>query len=503
MTTYFQGTLENGEVAPPISYYSIWTSTGDDQYRRAYRLPVAGTYTDFGSMTGADVDGDDADELVIAHAPSLLVVDRSDRGGWRVRYADAQGRPLQSRRLLAADFTGGGRPSILAETAGSNLVRYVVNEEALAVPPPRWTQAQPTGASSARLAWRAPGADSVVVYAGSPDGALDRVARRVDSSFAPTGSARRRYALRAWEGGRRSPLSQHRTVRPHAPASLTEVRYPASSTVRLRFDEALAPGLRADQFRLEDGLRPVRVVQPDGRFAVALHFPDEVAGRSARLRWTDVADADGLGVADSSARLTFPSPSRADLFIEAAEILDDRRVQLVFNEPVPRAAATEPARYELRPRGRVVEASQPADAPSRVTVRVQGVVIGPNGQETSLRVSGLQSVEGSRLSEEGSTVRLTRPARDLSNVYVYPNPYRPAHQGRGLTIAGLPRRATIRVLTPDGRLVRVLSVENNRDGGAEWDLRDRRGRTVPAGVYLFRVSAPDQQPVLEKAAVIR
>jgi hypothetical protein len=51
--------------------------------------------------------------------------------------------------------------------------------------------------------------------------------------------------------------------------------------------------------------------------------------------------------------------------------------------------------------------------------------------------------------------------------------------------------------------VQTLSVEDNRDGGQAWDLRDRSGEKVPAGVYLFRVNAPDHSPILEKAAIIR
>lgn len=504
MTTYFRGTLDNGEFAPPISTYSIWRSTGDDQYARAYRLPVAGTYTDLGSMTAADVDSDAVDELIISHAPSLLVIDRAGDGTWRVRYEDDEGPPLQSRSLTAVDLTGDDRPSIVAETAGHRLARFVVDEQALAVPPPRWGQARPTGPNTTSLTWRAPGADSVVVYAGSPDGPLDRLVGQVDSSITVTGADTRRYALRAWEGESRSPLSPHRVVCPHAPASLTTVRYPAAATAQLRFDEPLRSGLRAEQFRLGPGdTRPERVVQTDNRRAVTLSFPDEVAGRSERLRWTDVSDRNGLPVADTTALLSFPAAPRASLFIEEAEILDERRVRLVFNEPLPPSAATEAARYELRPRGRVASITQADDAPSTVTVRVEGVVIGPNGQEASLNVTEMQSTEGRRLSEEGGTVRLTRPAEDLSNVYVYPNPYRPERTNGGLTIAGLPRQATVRVYTPGGRLVRILSVEENRDGGTEWNLRDRRGRTVPSGVYLFRVNAPNQSPVLEKAAVIR
>ncbi|MFB6248253.1 MAG: S8 family serine peptidase [Salinibacter sp.] len=504
MTTYFRGTLDNGEFAPPISRYSIWRSTGDDQYARAYRLPVAGTYTDLGSMTAADVDEDDVDELIISHAPSLLVADRAGDGSWRVRYANDAGAPLQSRSLTAVDLTGDGHPSIVAETAGNRLVRFAVDERALAGAPPRWVRARPTGRGSGVLEWRAPGADSVVVYAGPPDGPLDRVAVRGDSSYTVTGTRTRRYALRAWEGGTPSPLSSPRTVRPHAPASLTRVRYPTAATVQLHFDEPLQSGLRSEQFRFgPDAIRPEHIVQSEGRLAVTLHYRDDVTGQSARLRWADVSDADGLAVADTAALVSFPAAERASLFIQEADILDERRVRLVFNEPLPRAAATDAARYEIRPRGRVADVTQADDAPSTVTVRVEGVVIGPSGRETSLRVTEMQSTRGDRLSKEGSTVRLTRPAEDLSNVYLYPNPYRPRRQDGGLTIAGLPGRATVRVYTPGGRLVRVLSVDDNRDGAAEWDLLDRRGRTVPSGVYLFRVNAPNQSPVLEKAAVIR
>jgi hypothetical protein len=183
--------------------------------------------------------------------------------------------------------------------------------------------------------------------------------------------------------------------------------------------------------------------------------------------------------------------------------LDQRRLQLTFSEPLDPEAAQERDRYEVQPRGRVAEVQFDADPPRTVTLRVEGLVIGARGKEASLTVTDMVSTNGAMLAEEGRTVRLTKPADDLSNVYVYPNPYRVEKHGEGVTIGGLPERATVRIYTPAGRLVRVLSVEDNRDGGHDWNLEDRRGDRVPSGVYLFRVNAPDQSPVLEKAAVIR
>jgi len=504
MTTYFAGTLDNGEFVPPISHYSVWKQAGDDRYERAYRLPVAGPFVDLGSMTTADLDTDGLDEVIISHAPSLLVLDRAGPDQWRVLHDNREGPPLQSRSLVAADFTGSGTPSIVAETAGPHLERFVLDGQALATSPPRWSQSQPLGASSVELSWRAPGADSVLVYGGPSGEAFDRIAATADSTLTLNTSRTQRYALRAVEGENRSPLSEQRRVRPHPPATLTDVQYPSPTTLRLRFTEPLRAGVRPDQFRFgPNAVVPNRTVQSNGNSAVVLHFPDAVAGRSGQLRWAGLEDEAGLSVADTSTSVAFPSPDRTRLFIQETDILGERRVRLVFNEPLPAAKATDPSRYKLRPRGRIAGVDQNEDSPSTITIEVQGLVLGPNGEEASLTVSEMQSTDGHRLSEEGSTVRLTRPAEDLSNVYVYPNPYRRSEQEGGVTIAGLPRDADIRIYSPDGRLVRVLRVEDNRDGGTRWDLRDRRGESIPSGIYLFRVNAPDHRPVLEKAAIIQ
>jgi hypothetical protein len=234
---------------------------------------------------------------------------------------------------------------------------------------------------------------------------------------------------------------------------------------------------------------------------VVLSFSEEVEDVTGSLTWSGVEDASGLPVGQTSTTVTFPRPERRTLFVEEATILDERRVRLSFNEALDPASAGNVERYDVQPRGQVADIQ--VDGASTITLRLDGIIIGARGGEASLTVTEMTSATGSRLAEEGRTVRLTKPADDLSNVYVYPNPYRARQHGDQLTIGGLPSRATIRVYTPGGRLVRVLSVENNRNGGHRWDLRNRRGDRVPSGVYLFRVNAPDQSPILEKAAVIR
>jgi hypothetical protein len=488
---------------PSITYYSVWRTTGDDAYERAFRLPIPGPFlAKGGGLESADFDGDGRPEVAIAHPPSLMVLDRSPDGSWHVIYED-RNSSIIGRGLLAADVSGTGTPSILARTNDEKMVRYVVDEAALAVSPPTWVEARPAGASTTELAWRAPGADSVTVYAGSQTGELDSIAATTASSLVVNGTETRRYRLKGWEGGDQSPLSPARTVRPHDPATVSGVSYPGPSTVEIQFTEVLAPNLRADQFQFESGASPQRVGRSRSGRAVVLHFPSELAGKTGRLNWSGLSDADGLKVGQTAAEVTFPPSNERSLFIEDATILGERRVRLAFSDPLDRAVAQERDRYELRPRGRVTHVQVEGDSSSVLTLRVEGLVLGASGQESSLTITEMSGEDGSRLSEEGGTVRLTRPADDLSNVFVYPNPYRTdEHQGP-LTVGGLPPEATIRIFTPTGRLVRTLSVERTRNGGHEWNLQNERGERVSSGVYLFRVNAPDNSPVLEKAAIIR
>lgn len=497
-------TVTTSPEPPSISYYSVWRRSGNDAYERSFRLPIPGPFLPKGGGLGsADFDGDGRPEIAIGHPPSLMILDRSPAGTWRVLYEDRTSATL-GRGLLAADVSGSGNPSVIALANSGEMVRYKTNPDALTTPPPLWVRARPEGASSTMLSWRASGADSVTVYAGPPSDELDPLITTTDSSAAVSGSTTRRFALQAWQDGSKSPLSPVRTVRPHPPATVADVSYPDPSTVEIQFTEVLASDLRADQFQFgSTDQSPQRLGRTRSGQAVVLHFSSEVAGKTGRLVWTGVSDVDGLAVGQSETDVTFPESEQRSLFIEEATVLSERRVRLAFSDPLDPTVARERDHYEIRPRGRVSNVQFEADSSHVVTLRVSGLVLGANGQESSLKVTEMVAADGGRLSQEGGTVRLTRPADDLSNVFVYPNPYRMSTHDGPLTIAGLPSEATIRIYTPTGRLVRTLSVERSRNGGEDWNLHNERGERVSSGVYLFRVNAPDESPVLEKAAVIR
>ncbi len=70
-----------------------------------------------------------------------------------------------------------------------------------------------------------------------------------------------------------------------------------------------------------------------------------------------------------------------------------------------------------------------------------------------------------------------------------------------MTIAGLTRTATVRILDASGRLLRTLQ-ETDGNGGVQWDLKDENGNPVPSGIYIFYV-VDEGEKGTGKLAIVR
>lgn len=81
---------------------------------------------------------------------------------------------------------------------------------------------------------------------------------------------------------------------------------------------------------------------------------------------------------------------------------------------------------------------------------------------------------------------------DLSNVIVYPNPFRAAFKSRAeITFIHLPRQATLRIYNLNGQLVRVIE-KTHAGNRVTWDLRNRRNSNTASGVYLYVITSGNE-----------
>ncbi|MDQ5930220.1 MAG: hypothetical protein QG594_2007, partial [Bacteroidota bacterium] len=94
----------------------------------------------------------------------------------------------------------------------------------------------------------------------------------------------------------------------------------------------------------------------------------------------------------------------------------------------------------------------------------------------------------------------TKANADLNNVFVYPNPVKPEHEGT-VKITGLIDKANVKITDIEGNLV----FETTSAGGTiEWDTTAFGKYKVASGVYMIFISAEDGvETKVKKVMIIR
>lgn len=88
--------------------------------------------------------------------------------------------------------------------------------------------------------------------------------------------------------------------------------------------------------------------------------------------------------------------------------------------------------------------------------------------------------------------------KTLDDVYVYPNPLKPDSDTDVVTFNRLPSGASIRIYTILGELVSAM--ENITTGSMQWDTRNKHGKRVTSGVYLYVLT--DDQGRIKRGKVV-
>jgi len=97
----------------------------------------------------------------------------------------------------------------------------------------------------------------------------------------------------------------------------------------------------------------------------------------------------------------------------------------------------------------------------------------------------------------------TRPAEDLSLLRGYPNPFILAESNSLFYIENLAVGASVRIFTPEGRLVRQIPAAQIYGARVNWDGRNDSGDLVASGIYLYLVTTESGLSRAGKVAVLR
>ncbi len=96
----------------------------------------------------------------------------------------------------------------------------------------------------------------------------------------------------------------------------------------------------------------------------------------------------------------------------------------------------------------------------------------------------------------------TKPAQSLNLVAGHPNPFILNQQGTRFVIENLAEKATVRIYTPEGFLVRHISSNEILGSRTTWNGANDRGDLVASGIYIYVVTTEDGLSRTGKVAVI-
>jgi len=129
----------------------------------------------------------------------------------------------------------------------------------------------------------------------------------------------------------------------------------------------------------------------------------------------------------------------------------------------------------------------------------------------------VEPVVGGKVKNQTSTVPTTGKSSDLKNVWVVPNPYIGSAnwelwspslvRENKIAFMNLPGECTIDIYTLAGEWVDRIEYNDDKYGAAYWDLSNysrsgRPGLKISSGVYIYRISTPDGQELVDKFAII-
>jgi len=123
------------------------------------------------------------------------------------------------------------------------------------------------------------------------------------------------------------------------------------------------------------------------------------------------------------------------------------------------------------------------------------------------RGEGRPIVPGSRVRIDLRGLTNDPADADLSRITVVPNPYIAASEvfrDRGLRrilFTNMPPRATLRIYTVSGNLVRIIE-HTDGSGTVEWDVRTRFDLLAASGIYYWHVTTPDGRTEMGRLAVV-
>jgi subtilisin family serine protease len=491
-----------------------------DQFNVLYDQALIDAATEFGQgvfrntenrLRFADLDNDLQDELIVFMFPYAYIFKHNVINTKIITYKEN----INSNSIFVADLNLNGVTEIAFPTSdGIKFYEFAVSDRAST---PHNLSGFSINPTSAILKWNGD-VDQYYIYRGNDRNSLELIDSTFDREYVDldlNADTYYYYAVRAFDPARLYPLSNLSTVIDifmHTPGELLSVTATSSKTAIVLFSEKMNNTIENLQaFKLNDIVFPGSVSSAT-QYSYLLTFRNPIPVGENQLLVKDLKDLYGSPIPEKTFSFTMDSTiANQEFFISSFNIINPYLISVTFNLEVDESTVINTNNFIFEPENKASGISI-GENNKTILVDLKGEKpVGSIGREYVMRIKNIKSSVSTGNIEintgAGSYVVLTGFAKDLSDVYVYPNPVEIGAGATKLTFANLPRYAKLMIWTIDGKKIAELE-ENEGNGGIDFNLKDESGNILGSGIYFYRIVMLDElnsetDEKLGKFAIVR
>jgi Subtilase family len=322
------------------------------------------------------------------------------------------------------------------------------------------------------------------------------------------------YALQYFDQISNVPLSRiskPKEIFAHSPGEVSELEVLNSKNIEITFNQPIdVAEIRSNNFLFDSKPNSISIV-PSTNYSLFIIPKFELTVGEHSLSILNLRDRYNTPFRDSTLLFAIDDQDieNNSLFITNYKIIDNNNLIVRFNFDLDSISALNISTYTFTPHNslrRLNFHEDEMDAINITTVNPFGAI----GKEYVLKIDNLLSSGQTGFipinPNSGSEIVLTSNADNLNEIYAYPNPVNSSSSSI-LTFANLTNKVDIYIYSIDGIFINKI-IEDDGNGGKDWDLRDKNNNKIGSGVYFYKAISLDNigntlQEKIGKFAVIK
>jgi subtilisin family serine protease len=459
-----------------------------------------------------DINNDNNDELILSIFPFVYIFKYSDEKDNIVFYQEGS----NSYRIFKGDLNQNGVPEIALTI--NDKIKFFEFTNSIVTDVPQLFRGYSLSSNKIQLSWSG-NAERYYIYKGLDASNLELIDSLIfEPSYLDLNVQKNityYYTVKAFDPIKPAPLSGFSKVievYSHTPAKPDTAISNSNRSVIVTFSEKMKNTIENLQsFEIVDTIGYPNSITASDQYSYLLSFNQNLPAGEQKVIIKNIKDFYNAPIEkDTLIFNVTPVLEEPSFFVSNFEIINAYKIKLSFNYPVDGVSAMNLNNYIFEPSNKVTSVTiDPNDSKIVYLDLSNQKPIGSIGKEYILRINNLISnVASGNIpinTGAGSYVVLSKYAKDLSDVYVYPNPTKEGTEK--ITFANLPQRAKISIWTIDGILINEFE-ETDGNGGVDYDLTDLSGNHISSGIYFYRIVQLDEtrnesEEKLGKFAIVR